>query len=443
MGSPSFPEEDDAPSQNVGGAAAGPPGFALTIRPSDPVLSRLEPRDEALLRISFDKAAYLHRFVLGPEHANSLLRHISVSLNTSPGALLKISLACSGRFSSKFRLSPHPDTSRDYENCARAVQSLREMADATSIGAPGLVAMLALGLGIVTFDLFETGVYAHSICRNTLTLADRHLRLSGAYPGQEAAITGDLGANLVPLVIMDTYNCLVRRQVPVIRLQLGDAETVDKYIGVCWPLLPHLYDICCLSHRLSSLSPATPGGQLGTDLRLDIGRELNAVETAVFSWRASIPPGTLGSSSAREIEILEIQAEVYRRAILLIIHRLRHPLGSEDETAREWSGAILAGIERLFGVAAQAHDGLAAPVRESNFDYRLALPFFVAAVEVADLAGRDVVLGKLGAVVSGELYHHVLRMMRRAIVSTWNTRDEGGIFYLFDILSEGPDFVLL
>lgn len=128
-------------------------------------------------------------------------------------------------------------------------------------GIPDLVTMLTLGLGIVTFDLLETGMYAHSICRNTLKLADRHFCPSAVAPGWKAVITDDIGSNLMPLVIMDTYNCLIRRQIPVIKLQLRDAETVDKYIGICWPLIPYIYDICCLSNRLSSMPCPAPDGQ--------------------------------------------------------------------------------------------------------------------------------------------------------------------------------------
>ena len=412
------------------------------MQPRDPLLSRLAPRDQALLRITFDGTSYIHRFVLGPEHANSLINHLFVSFNASPDALLGVFLACSGRFSSKFRLSAYTDVNLDYSNCARAVQSLREMADTASIKTPDLVTVLTLGLGIVTFDLLETGMYAHSISRHTLTLADRHLCLSTVYPRQRARIMEDVGPNLLPLVLMDTYNCLVRRQVPIMRLQLQNTETVDKYIGVCWPLMPHLYDICCLSCRISSLPSATPGQKLEGGLPLDITQGLDVVETALHSWHPSIPARTMRSSTAREVEILETQANIYKSAILLVIHRLRHPLGHEDETAWEWSCIILAGIERLLSVAARTPDGHTALGQESNFDYRLAFPFFVAAVEVADPIERAAVLDKLSSVVSAELYSHVLGMMRRAIVHIWGNRDEDSGSYLLDIISEGPPLVL-
>lgn len=122
---------------------------------------------------------------------------------------------------------------------------------------------------------------------------------------------------------------------------------------------------------------------------------------------------------------------------------MRHPLGSDDETARKWSDIILAGINRLLSVASQVPDRPAASGRESNFDYRLALPFFIAAVEVTDPIERNMVLSKLSAVVSKELYSHVLGIIREAMISTWNTRNEGSVAYLFDTISKGPPFVLL
>jgi hypothetical protein len=62
-------------------------------------------------------------------------------------------------------------------------------------------------------------------------------------------------AGLVPFVCIDVFNCLMRRQVPLCRLELGSNEEqwVDRYLGLCGPLLAVLFDLCRLSHRLGIL----------------------------------------------------------------------------------------------------------------------------------------------------------------------------------------------
>lgn len=412
----------------------------LLLRPSDPLLSRLTPRDETLLSVMFDKAGFINYFVLAPRYADDILGHLFASLSSSPESLLSIFLACAGLFSRKLRLGPCSDASIDYANGARAVRALRGTAEAgAALSRADLMTMITLGLGAVTFELLGSGRCAHSISRYTIGLVDHSFRLANVAPGstQGTVIPDDLRPSLVPLVALDLFNCVIRRQVPAFKLQLQGQNTVDRYIGLCRPLLPCLFDLCCIGHELSSYHAAAMDTcKVRNDRMSVIEADLCMLESTVLSWHSSLP-GDMG--------LLKAQADIYQHATLLVIHRLRYPLGRNDETALRLARKVLAGIERLLGMAttpALGGDCKHTERRGPQFDFRLTFPFFVAAVELRDPAERGVEMGKLGGIVCVELYQDVLGMMTKALTHIWGVRERNSRICWVDMISEAPFFVL-
>jgi hypothetical protein len=82
---------------------------------------------------------------------------------------------------------------------------------------------------------------------------------------------------------------------------------------------------------------------------LDIGVEslsgydgrLADIEKTIIEWKPPRPPHLFIEHEPHERLAITTQANVYRLAALLIIHRLRYPLGVEDGTAREFANGIL------------------------------------------------------------------------------------------------------
>jgi hypothetical protein len=65
------------------------------------------------------------------------------------------------------------------------------------------------------------------------------------------------------------------------------------------------------------------------------------IEKTIIEWKPPSPPHLFIEHEPHERLAIITQANVYRLAALLIIHRLRYPLGVEDESAREFANGIL------------------------------------------------------------------------------------------------------
>ncbi|SPO06429.1 uncharacterized protein DNG_09119 [Cephalotrichum gorgonifer] len=406
----------------------------LALRASSPLLSRLRPRDSALLGVMFDKPTFIYNFLLGAQHADRVLSHLFATLVTSPEIVLSSFLATAGRLARRLRLIPSSDANLDYVNSAKAVQILRRTTPITSLSKTELWSMTTLGTGILTFDLLDSGLNAHSISRNTLVLVDQYFGLSKSpqHPVQgAAAFLDELGPTLIPLVLMDTYNCIIRRQIPVFNFRLPCIKDLDGYIGLCRPLLPLLFNICCISQKLARLSTDVPGaGHVPAEddtLKRELEEELDAAEFTLLLWNPSVPDRFRSCLSVQETGILELQAKIYVQAVLLVIHRLRYPFGREDNHALVMSNSIRAGIEQILAIPTPSTSGGvdegAGSHGRSRFDYRLFFPLFVAAVEITDSESRDAMIQTLHRIIFVQLYEEITTMAVEALAYFWR----GGI----------------
>ncbi|KAF2179441.1 hypothetical protein K469DRAFT_596065 [Zopfia rhizophila CBS 207.26] len=396
----------------------------------------------------FHKQTFIHRFILGPSFADTIMRGLATSLFSSPDLLLNVYLACSGRFAStiKLYLVGH-NADIDYTNSARAVQALRTTGSRIPLQEADLITAVVLGLGIITFDLLASGLHAHSICRFTIGLAEHFYQSEQSENIGHRGSIPELDFNLSPLLFMDTVNCIVRRQVPVFRFQPQDEEVVDRYIGICSSLLPYLFDICSISHKLAASSTAERDSDVA--IGSAIKERLHTVEYAILSWKPSIPNSFAVSSTAQELEVIKTQARVHQCVALLVIHRLQFPNGVQDDMARELSTMILANIANIYRgtqTAATGRSGVADEFDHSKngvtFEYRLGFAFLVAAVEVRDPQERNEVLGQVPVVVCSKMYPNVSEMLGQFLVYIWQAQDRNRSAYWFDMVSDGPPFVL-
>ncbi|KIW08546.1 uncharacterized protein PV09_00514 [Verruconis gallopava] len=172
---------------------------------------------------------------------------------------------------------------------------------------------------------------------------------------------------LITLVCVDTIDCLLRRDLPILRLPTLSRPSCDRLAGVCTSLLPLLYDLCECSYRMRvEVLPTkiSRGSQDEHDPYSD-------VEQGIHDWTPSTPPGFWADYTAQEQKAMFVQARTYRLAALLIIHRLRFPLGIQGTAARSLASAILDDIAELKSWPPDGATGLG-----------LDFPLLVAAVEM-------------------------------------------------------------
>ncbi|KAK0622778.1 hypothetical protein B0T14DRAFT_152994 [Immersiella caudata] len=425
-----------------------PPNFELHHQPTNHLLARRSSAEISLLHALFDKNRpttehnFMNCFILGPSFADAEIKGLATMLSAFPeatDALLSGMLACSGRF---FALvgGPGPKGSVGepivvgkrlqegedlYRYSAKAVKELRERGGEMGNGRGGVMDLLlpmVLALGIITFDLLDSGMHAHGICRFALGLIGS---------SAEAVRADELDRHLLPLIHMDTLNCLVRRHIPLYRLRPVDVEGgVDRYIGRCVPLFSLLYEVCCVSWKLNTHA----NGRESMDE--DYG-ELAKVEAAVRDWTPELSDEDVGAISLtpREIQVVNTQASVHKRAILLFLHRLRFPFGDEDDAAIYMAAPILDDIASLYPV----QKGEQALVQ---FEYRLALPFLIAVAELQDPVQRTRALHLLDCIMWRRIYHNAARFLEGFISHIWESRDRGWKGHWVDLADDGPPFIL-
>jgi len=465
--------------------------FDISTPPPPPHHHHHNDNSSSITISSRQRPNFISRFILGPSFAEAELTNLSATLSSLPekaaDALLSGFLACSGRF---FSLVYHQGNYSDgesgtgtgtgmkeheggdyYAYSAKAVRGLRGLelglgGDlATGIGkrererkrkkqqqgrgdnvavvaSADLVLALVLGLGVVTFDLLDSGLHAHSICRYTLGLVSRpSVGLDSDYDGGGGGGRGgEFESQLLPLIHMDSCNCLVRRQVPAYRLRPRRPEGVDRYIGLCVSLLPVVYDLCCVSSRLGGVDDGSGVLTAGKSYEEDDG--LSGVETAVRNWSPSLRKEDAAKLTPTEIQVIVTQATVYQTAVLLFIHRLRFPFGVEDEMATSMAASILDDVRSLYH--APGHRGSEAG-RDQNsipFEYRMGLPFLIAAAELQDGIQRTQALELLDWVVWKRMYPRVGDLLRRFVLYVWEARDRGWQGHWVDLTARGPQFVL-
>ncbi|KXH56065.1 hypothetical protein CSAL01_11926 [Colletotrichum salicis] len=181
---------------------------------------------------------------------------------------------------------------------------------------------------------------------------------------------------LLFLVGVDLNEALLRREMPVCDLKVADGWVPDPCLGLCLPLMPALYELAVLSHRLRD----------GTPNAADL-ETLARLRDRIASWNLS----TLCSDSrlfhgfnADEVVHMTTQARVYQLMGQLLTTRVLASAGCGDpEAAKCAAGEFASQILHLLRQAAEA---------TSTTHRFVAMPYFAAAVEAIGNNERDAVL---------------------------------------------------
>ncbi|KAJ5613233.1 hypothetical protein N7510_006427 [Penicillium lagena] len=249
---------------------------------------------------------------------------------------------------------------RGEPDICKAAKALKRLQNVNIIRDNDAACVLFLGQAMYVFNILTAAISstAHSIVRSSLITTKQWYPRLIQCPAMDTVI-------ITPILI-DTVECLVRREVPIVRLMIPDRIIVDRYVGLCSTLLPHMYDICERSHALKKAALDTTSGP-----HPGVHDSFADIEQKIREWKPEIPPRFFTEYGRHEILIMMTQATVYRLAALLIVHRLRYPFGVEDDPATYLAHSIFSEISYFAQSAAK--DATALPV---------VFPLIVAMLEI-------------------------------------------------------------
>ncbi|KAJ5832261.1 hypothetical protein N7474_000572 [Penicillium riverlandense] len=242
----------------------------------------------------------------------------------------------------------------------KAAKGLQRLQNVNIMHEYDAACVLFLGQAMYVFNVLTaaTSTTAHSIVRSSLITTKQWYPRLIRFPAMDTVI--------VTPILIDTVECLVRREVPIVRLVIPGRVVVDRYVGLCSTLLPHLYDLC---ERSNALKKA--GFDTTSEPRPGVHDSFADIEQAIREWKPETPARLFTEYGKHEILIMVAQAKVYCLAALLIIHRLRCPFGVEDGPATDLANSIIS--ELSYFARAAAKDATALPV---------VFPLIVAMLEI-------------------------------------------------------------
>lgn len=310
--------------------------------------TRLQTTSDALRTVlDVEQFSVIHLpFMLGssfiPEAQRTVYTILRLSAPTLTEGYLAFLSLMTGYQRSLVMRRGEPDMCR----AAMGLERLRSVKVSQSYDA---ACTLFLGQTMYVFNVLtaQDSSTAHSIVRSSLMSTKEWLPMLIQFPIMDTIV-------MSPMLI-DTVECLARREVPILRLPATERIIVDRYAGVCATLLPLLYDLCECSHTMKRAAV-----DLGSELSTELWDRLAEIEQSIIFWKPRTSPQLFTDFGQHEVLAMVTQANVYRLAALLIVHRLRYPLGVEDEMARHLADGIFS--EMSFFAKSAAKISTALPV---------------------------------------------------------------------------------
>ena len=342
-------------------------------------------------------------FMLGPGFADEFLTALQEYYEFSPCFLRD---SYQAMFTALI-WARHQATSFDQVDISRGALSLRRLRNFSVFNLRDAVAVISLGPTLAAFDLLTRCVGATMILRHSLSMVQAWYPTLSSSPGLDPII--------IAPIFWDTVNCLIRREVPVVRYIVRDSRTVDRVAGMCTTLLPILYDLCVASRKWK---------QSGDAQDAEIIRE---VEQDIISWRPISSTELHKSFSKQEILAMTAQASMYRSAAMLIVHRLLNTIGTADDSAKGYAGDIVVNLQEY-------HLSLG---QEEKLQHTV-LPMFLAALEIPNLAHQ--VWPCLSLLKAPSI---CLKKLLAVVENVWKQRSKGFSGSMFDLLESGQDFAII
>ncbi|KAF2017746.1 hypothetical protein BU24DRAFT_157614 [Aaosphaeria arxii CBS 175.79] len=354
-----------------------------------------------------------HRhFMIGPSFCDDFVNAIKSVFTGSDGFFLEAYNATLALWDVRNN-RPRIITASDIKN---ASHFLRQLQKAAIQGPFDAAAIVFLGQILLVHHVVAFGTSAHAIVRRSL-LSVREWYASLLLESSMNPIT------ITPIVV-DTVESLVRRDIPVVQIPRYKSTTVDRTAGLCVELLHFQYDICKISYaaKITGRRSIVSAGATTPSLRSSPdSSSLDALEEKVRQWEPSPPLTFFTEYTPSEVSAMLLQARVYRLATLLIIHRLKYPLGVEDEYASRLALLIMVELECFTQQVTDTTDGLA-----------IGLPLLVSALETGYL--NDRIVSYVAPVSANPDYAQKLQDFVSLVRAA---RDHGYLGLWFDLVEGG------
>lgn len=349
----------------------------------------LQPEEKDLLTFLLSQPESLSQYVACPSFQAGQQQLFSAQFSAALPLLKDALLACAITLRQS-RTEIVTDTTFTVQYILKAMDVLRSLPVLSSQDA---VLCNALG-GLLAFSISSAiGVGVPDICRHCLGTTT---------PFVETAVSD---AQNDPwksfLILLETMDCLVYRQKPILRIRVPLSAAVDCRLGLCLPLLPYYHDLCVISNSLINVTDVNVMARLQ--------KQLDDIHCVVEPWQPSHLDQLVEQFDSTEMIHLLAQAKVYRLGALLLGHRLRFPFGQQDSQAEIWSKEIIMELEMAKGVTK----------RSMRF---VTLPFIIAAVEALEENIRFKILELVNDCV--DHYSQFLQKATKIFLSRiWQERD--------------------
>ncbi|EGX93706.1 Fungal transcriptional regulatory protein [Cordyceps militaris CM01] len=390
-------------------------------------LSTVEAR---LLRQSILSEQFVEQFIVGPSFGATHRAYMARQLYGAPLTLGHAFIASAMSWGEESDVtSPAPGSAkahsdhfeRMYNHATRAVATLRSLQPAT---APEMCLCIVLGATIVSFTLKLRVADARAICRQTLELVKpvyTDEALLAATPPDDLCLMSCLQLTNVAESIMFCEPPTLRY-----RNALHGPEYVDRFVGIAHSILPLLHDVAALSFRFKrerARARAADDNAAAALRQAELAHA--ALEREVRLW---MPGGRAEFAEGRftptEVAHMLCQAEAFRNAARLVLHRLRCGFGEQDEAAQAMSSHVLTSVKVTALVT-------------GSIPVCIDFPLIVACLELESESERADYLSSLSPISSySSRFHDRTRVIFDA---AWEARRNGQSLYWHDLAAFIPD----
>lgn len=355
------------------------------------MLSNPQPEEKELLMFLLSQPGSLAQYVACPSFQAWQRQLFSDQLPAALPLLKDAFLACAITVKQlQAGTAMDTDTTSSVHYILKSMDALRSLPVLSSQDA---VLCHALG-GLLAFSISSAiGVGVPDICRHCLGTTTPFVGTTVSDAHNDPWKTF--------LILLETMDCLVYGQKPILRIQVPASVFIDCRLGLCLPLLPYYHDLCVISNSLLNTTDAS--------ILARLQKQLDDIRCIVELWQPSHLDQLVEQFDSAEIVHLLAQAKLYRLGVLLVGHRLRFPFGQEDAQAEIWSKEVMMELEIVKRVTK----------RLMRF---VTLPFIIAAVEVRDKSLRLETLERVDVCV--DHYAQSLQKATKTFLSrVWNERD--------------------
>lgn len=303
----------------------------------------------------------------------------------------------------------------------RALTTLRRLNPSSLMD---LSTVFALSLAIITYSNQLVGY-------GTQPIVEAALQSVGLWLGScidSHWVAAD--SNLVCVVFYDTIDCLLRRKRPIVRLDIPDMHHyIDRYLGVCHPLLPLLYDLCVIGAQAKSVAVGDDGSSstLEADFCHQALESLEGLWDRVSAWAPSLPFDSSSRHTSHQISHMLAQALCFQLVakLLIVEYYASFPWSLSTPTTLLPSSTI---AEQVFGVLRATRE------ETGRFTRYVSFPYFCAALTLGCVDGmttaapEDTQTYREGLLQELRSYSHGIRTatceaMQRFAEFAWRVQD--------------------